>query len=164
MEPRTLFGALRLIVEVNVLLGGALLLARTIATRSGQSRRQKLRCAQAAFVLAFALPLALRALPHQPLLPAAAQVWSGGDVGHPAAASTTFVGATWRAGEREISLDSAAADPRRPLHDWAGLRNVPQSSRRRPDAAPGLSAAPAQTKQVRGPLILKDSTLTHQCA
>ena len=106
MEPRTIFGALRLIVEVNVLLCGALLLARTIAARSGGSRRQRLRCAQAAFVLAFALPLTLRALPHRPLLPAAAQVWSSGDVGRPAATSATFVGATWDAGGREISLDN----------------------------------------------------------
>ncbi len=106
MEPRTIFGALRLIVEVNVLLCGALLLARMIAARSGGSRRQRLRYAQAAFVLAFALPLALRALPERPLLPAAAQVWSSGDVGHPAAASTIFVGTTWRAGGRDISLDN----------------------------------------------------------
>ena len=106
MEPRTIFGALRLIVEVNLLLWGALLLARTIATRSGQSRRQRLRCAQAAFVLTFALPLAFSALPPQPLLPAAAQVWSGGDIGRTAAASTTFLGTTWRSGEREISLDN----------------------------------------------------------
>ena len=73
MEPRTIFSALRLIVEVNVLLCGALMLARTIAARSGGSRRQRLRCAQAAFALVFALPLTLRALPHRPLLPAAAQ-------------------------------------------------------------------------------------------
>jgi hypothetical protein len=106
MDPRTIFGALRLVVEVNVLLGGALFLVRAIAARSGGSRRQQLRCAQAAFVLAFALPFALRALPHRPLLPAAAQVWSGGDIGRPAAASTTFVGTSSRAGGREISLDN----------------------------------------------------------
>jgi membrane-bound lytic murein transglycosylase D len=108
MEPRTIFGALRLIVEVNVLLCGALLLARTIAARSGGSRRQRLRCAQAAFVLAFALPVTLRALPHRPLLPAAAQVWSGGDVGRPTTASATYVGTTWRAGRREVSIDNRA--------------------------------------------------------
>jgi len=105
IEPRIIFGALRLIVEVNVLLCGALLLARTVAARSGGSRRQRLRCAQAVFVLVFALPLTLRALPARPLLPSAAQVWSSGDVGRPAATSATFVGAAWDAGRPEISLD-----------------------------------------------------------
>jgi membrane-bound lytic murein transglycosylase D len=100
-----MFGMLRLIVEVNVLLCGALLVARMIATQSSGSHRHRLRYAQVAFVLAFALPLTLRALPHPPLIPAAAQVWSDGDVGRHAAASATFVGTTWRGEGREISLD-----------------------------------------------------------
>jgi hypothetical protein len=105
MESRIIFGALRLILELNVLLCGALVLARTIAARSGGSRRQRLRCAQGAFVLAFALPFALRALPQRPLLPAAAQVWSGRDVG--GASSAIFVGTTSHAGGRELSLDNS---------------------------------------------------------
>ena len=57
-----------------------------------------------AFVLAFALPLALRMLPQRPILPAAAQVWSGGDIGR--VSSETFVGTTWLSGSRELSLDN----------------------------------------------------------
>ena len=104
MESRIVFGALRLIVEVNVLLCGALVLARLMAGRSSGSHRHRLRCAQVAFVLAFALPLALRMLPQQPMFPAAAQVWSGGDIGR--ISSETFVGTTWFSGGRELSLDN----------------------------------------------------------
>jgi membrane-bound lytic murein transglycosylase D len=104
MESRIVFGALRLIVEVNVLLCCALVLARMMAARSSGSHRQRLRCAQVAFVLAFALPLALRLLPQRPILPAAAQVWSSGDIGR--VASETFVGTTWLSESRELSLDN----------------------------------------------------------
>jgi membrane-bound lytic murein transglycosylase D len=104
MESRIVFGALRLIVEVNVLLCCALVLARMMAARSSGSHRQRLRCAQVAFVLAFALPLALRLLPQRPILPAAAQVWSGGDIGR--VSSETFVGTTWLSESRELSLDN----------------------------------------------------------
>jgi peptidoglycan lytic transglycosylase D len=105
MEPSAVFGALRLIVELNVLLCAALLLARTIAARDAGTRRQRLRFAQTAFVLAFVLPLTLRALPHQPYMPAAAQVWSG-DAGRTPTTSATFVSTTWRSEGRSISLDN----------------------------------------------------------
>jgi hypothetical protein len=108
IEPRTVFGALRLVAEWHVLLCGGFLLARAIAARSGGTRRQRLRFVQTAFLLAFALPLILRALPHQPLLPAAVQVWSGADVGRAAAESATVVATAWRAGPREVSLDNRA--------------------------------------------------------
>ena len=104
MESRILFGALRLIVEMNVLLCGALVLVRVMASRGGGSHRQRLRCAQGAFVLAFALPLALRMLPQRPMLPPAAQVWSGGDIGR--VSSETLIGTMWLSGGRELSLDN----------------------------------------------------------
>lgn len=105
IELRTMFDTLRLIVELNVLLCIALLVARTIAARSSGSHRQRLRCAQLAFVLAFTLPLVLRALPHPPLLPVAVQVWSGADVSRSAAGSATFIGTTWGGEGREMPLD-----------------------------------------------------------
>lgn len=105
MESRTIFDALRLIVELNVLLCAALLLARTLAARRVGTCRQQLRFAQTAFVLAFGLPFILRALPHQPFMPAAAQVWSG-DAGHAATPSETVVSTTWSPEGRSISLDN----------------------------------------------------------
>ncbi|HKO94203.1 MAG TPA: hypothetical protein VJU61_23780, partial [Polyangiaceae bacterium] len=99
-----MFGALRLIVEVNVLLCGGLVLAWVVAARGSGSHRQRLRFAQGVFVLAFALPLALRMLPQRPILPPAAQVWSGGDIGR--VSSETLVGTTWLSGARELPLDN----------------------------------------------------------
>lgn len=105
MDSRTIFGALRLLVEVNGLLCVALVFARIAAARSRGSHRERLRCAQAAFVLAIALPFATRALPGQPLRPVVAQVWSGGDIGGPS--SVTFIGTTQPAGRRDLSLNNS---------------------------------------------------------
>ena len=52
------------------------------------------------------------------------------------------------------TLEESPPLPLRPMGDGhfttgQALRHVPQSRRRRPDAAPGLSPAPAQTERVR---------------
>jgi hypothetical protein len=52
-----------------------------------------------------------------------------------------------------VAANSAAPDPRRPLRDGSGLRHVPQSWSRWPDAARSVSEAPAQTERVRAAMI-----------
>lgn len=105
MDSRTIFGVLRLILEVNGLLCVGLVFARIVADRSRGSHRQRLRCTQAAFILALALPFVLRTLPEQPLRPVVAQVWSGGDIGGPS--SVTFIGTTPNVGRRDLPLNNS---------------------------------------------------------
>ncbi len=104
MEPRSVFGALRLLLEVNVLLGAGVCVAKAIAAWSGSSRRHRLRYVQTAFIVACALPVMVRAFPHQALVPAAAQVWSGGDIGTAPSTAVTIVGSTPQKG-RTVSVD-----------------------------------------------------------
>ncbi len=110
-----MIGLLRLLVEINVLLVVAYVLAHAGA---GWSWRHRLRFAQALFALAFVFPLAARAVPHGALPLPTVQVWSGDTLGSGTGGSWSHIAPAARLGGRpsfdvgllvEVALALAAA-------------------------------------------------------